>query len=103
MRREPTKAERVMWRILRARRLEGLKFRRQVPIGDYIADFASLGRRLIVEIDGGQHAESSRDGKRDAWLQSQGFRVLRFWNAEVEDAPDYIVAGILKAAKRDDG
>jgi very-short-patch-repair endonuclease len=78
-----TEAEDRLWRELRSRRLDRIKFRRQVPIGPYIADFACLDVRLIVEIDGSQHAESHRDAVRDTELKRRGFRVLRFWNDEV--------------------
>jgi very-short-patch-repair endonuclease len=78
-----TNAERKLWGALRARQLLGAKFRRQVPIGAYVADFLCHDARLVVEVDGGQHAESSRDQRRDRWFSEQGFRVLRFWNNEV--------------------
>ena len=83
MRGTPTDAELRLWRLLRHRRLNGIKFRRQVPIGPYIVDFLCAGAKLIVEADGSQHAESHRDKMRDAYLASQGWRVLRFWNNEV--------------------
>jgi very-short-patch-repair endonuclease len=72
-----------MWSILRDRRFQGVKFRRQVPIGPYIADFACFDARLIIELDGSQHAESSRDVLRDKWLSDDGYRVLRFWNGDL--------------------
>ena len=80
-----TAAERRIWTRLRAHRLQGLSFRRQFPIGSYIVDFICPEARLIIEIDGGQHAliEANRDRMRDAWLREQGFVVLRFWNNEV--------------------
>ncbi len=78
-----TEAEDRLWRELRGRRLDHIKFRRQVPIGRYVADFACLEAKLIVEIDGSQHAESAHDDLRKADLQARGFRVLRFWNDEV--------------------
>jgi very-short-patch-repair endonuclease len=83
MRREPTEAEKRMWCILRDRRLGEFKFRRQEPIGSYILDFVCFEHKLIIEIDGGQHAESAYDETRDAWLMARGFTVLRFWNSEV--------------------
>ena len=83
MRREPTEAERRMWRVLRGRRLAAFKFRRQETIGPYIADFVCYERRVVIEIDGGQHAENAYDGRRDAWFQDRGYTVLRFWNADV--------------------
>jgi len=82
LRRNLTDAESLLWRELRMRTL-GVKFRRQVPIGSYIVDFACLQRRLIIELDGGQHLESAADAERDRWLRTQGFRVLRFWNNDV--------------------
>ena len=94
MRREPTEAERRLWALLRGRRLVDFKFRRQTPIGPYIADFVCLRARLIVELDGGQHAESRHDLRRDAWLRSEGFEVLRFWNAELFENPSGIVYAI---------
>ena len=78
-----TEAEDKLWHELRSRRLDRIKFRRQVPIGRYIADFACLEAKLVVEIDGSQHAESPRDHVRDAELKSRGFRILRLWNDEV--------------------
>ncbi|MCI4680729.1 DUF559 domain-containing protein [Rhodoblastus acidophilus] len=83
MRKEPTEAEKTLWHILRGRRFSGFKFRRQAPIGPYIADFVCFEARLIVEADGSQHAESTADAERDAWFAGQGFRVRRFWNAEI--------------------
>src|SRR5690606_36880806 len=83
LRRNMTDAERLLWKHLRAHRLNGHKFRRQHPIGPYIVDFVNLGANLIVEADGGQHNENALDVDRDAWLQSQGFKVLRFWNNDI--------------------
>jgi very-short-patch-repair endonuclease len=70
---------------LQGKNFEGLKFRRQGPIGDYLVDFVAFEKRLVIEVDGGQHAEEeiNKDIRRDAWLRSQGFRVLRFWNNEI--------------------
>jgi very-short-patch-repair endonuclease len=78
-----TDAERKLWLALRAHRLQGLSFRRQTPIGSFIVDFACHERMLVIEIDGGQHAESKSDVERDEWLASKGYRVLRFWNSDV--------------------
>jgi very-short-patch-repair endonuclease len=83
MRGAPTDVELRLWRLLRDRRLNGIKFRRQVPVGPYIVDFLCVGAKLIVEADSFQHAESPRDTVRDADLASQGWKVLRFWNNEV--------------------
>ena len=84
MRHKPTPAEHRLWQVLRAKRFAGYKFKRQLPIDHYIADFACLALRLIVEADGGQHG-AERDARRDAYLTAQGFRVLRFWNSDIFD------------------
>ncbi len=78
LRKDMTEAEGKLWSALRGRRFETYKFRRQFPIGKYIADFVCLERRLVVEVDGSQHADSEHDRVREAWLKSQDFRVLRF-------------------------
>jgi very-short-patch-repair endonuclease len=83
MRRVPTDAEQAMWHLLRDRRLSGFKFRRQVPFRNYILDFVCFERRLIVEVDGGQHAESSSDIERDRILRREGFEIVRYWNNDV--------------------
>ncbi len=95
MRKEATDAERVMWRMLRSRQFTGLKFRRQLPIGAYIADFACLNPRVIIECDGGQHVENAYDDERDAWLKAQGFRVFRFWNNHVLRETDGVAHVLL--------
>ena len=77
-----TDAERKLWHALRSRELEA-KFRRQVPLGPYIVDFASFDAKVIVEVDGGQHATSATDQDRDRYLIDRGYRVLRFWNNDV--------------------
>ena len=77
-----TDAEQKLWRALRSRGA-GTKFRRQVPLGPYIVDFVCFESKLIVELDGGQHAESARDARRDRYFTDQGYRVLRFWNNDV--------------------
>ena len=87
MRANPTPAERRLWTMLRDRRMPWFKFKRQHVIAPYIVDFACLERSLIVEADGGQHAESMSDRQRDAFLTRRGFRVLRFWNNDVLDNP----------------
>jgi isoleucyl-tRNA synthetase/very-short-patch-repair endonuclease len=83
MRSEPAPAEEKLWTILRGRRFNGFKFRRQVPMGHYIADFICFEQKLIVEADGSQHNTSNKDEDRDAWFKSEGFRVRRFWNEEI--------------------
>ena len=97
LRSEPTPAEHRLWQILRAKRLAGYKFKRQLTIDHYIADFVCLQRRLIVEADGGQHSESEYDGQRDAYLQAQGFRVLRFWNNDIFNNEEGVLTSILDA------
>ena len=87
-----TDAEKALWKRLRARRCAGSKFRRQVPIGPFIADFCCLERRLIIELDGGQHIEQAgSDAARTLYLQAQGFRVIRFWNPDVLRDPESIL------------
>ncbi len=84
LRHNSTEAEKIIWRALRSRQLDGHKFRRQHPIGKFVADFCCAEAMLIVEIDGGQHAaDEERDAARTAYLGSKGYRVVRFWNNEV--------------------
>lgn len=90
MRHQPTEAEAALWRLLRNRRFPQFKFRRQLPVGNYIADFICLEARLIIEADGSQHAESPRDLTRDAYLRAQNFRLLRLWNNDVLSSPDAV-------------
>ena len=78
-----TEAERRFWNLVRNRSINGLKFVRQYPIGPYIADFACRERMLVVELDGSQHAESKYDERRTAFINAEGYSVLRFWNTEV--------------------
>ncbi|MCC6734848.1 MAG: endonuclease domain-containing protein [Bauldia sp.] len=96
-RRSPTDAERRLWYQLRDRRLGGFKFVRQEPIGPYVADFCCREAKLIVEVDGSQHANSKRDLVRDAWLANEGYRVLRFWNVDVLQRPRDIGDAIIAA------
>ena len=95
LRRSATAAETRLWNLLRTQ-LREAKFRRQVPIGPYFADFASHGAKLIVEVDGGQHS-AERDAARTTFLQAEGYRVLRFWNNEVLQNLDGVLAMIAKA------
>ncbi|WP_373507403.1 endonuclease domain-containing protein [Thiocapsa sp.] len=97
LRQTMTDAEQLLWRHLRAHRLDGQKFRRQQPIGPYIVDFVHFGARLIVEADGGQHNGSDRDAARDAWLREQGFRIMRFWNHDILRNPEAVLSSILEA------
>ena len=78
-----TDAERKLWYMLRDRRFAAAKFRRQVPLGRYVADFLSFERHVVVKVDGGQHSGSRSDITRDDWFWSQGFTVVRFWNNDV--------------------
>ena len=97
MRSAPTEAEHRLWQILRAKRFDGHKFKRQLPIDNYIVDFACLTSRLIVEADGGQHNESVKDERRDAYLRRQGFRILRFWNNEIFNEEEAVMVRIFDA------
>jgi len=100
LRRQLTDAERALWARLRNGQLQDVKFRRQQPIGPYIVDFVSLERRLILEIDGGQHNERKgrrEDRERTEWLQAKGYRVLRFWNNDVLMNMEGVLERILEA------
>jgi very-short-patch-repair endonuclease len=94
-----TDAERLLWSRLR-RRFLGTKFRRQLPVGRFIVDFACLGSNLVIEVDGGQHLESAADEARDRWLAENGFRVLRFWNHEVLGNLDGVLQTIAAEIER---
>ncbi len=97
LRKNLTEAERCLWRHLRYKQIDGFRFRRQVPIGRYVVDFACLSARLIIEVDGGQHAESAEDDVRSAWLKARGFRVLRFWNNQVQTETEAVLTCIREA------
>jgi len=100
LRNRMTDAELRLWLRLRCEQLDGFRFRRQIPIGPYIVDFVCFKARLIVEVDGGQHATNeAQDGRRTEWLASQGFRVLRFWNTDVLGGTDAVVQQIAKAIR----
>jgi very-short-patch-repair endonuclease len=92
-------AERKLWHALKDRRFLHLKFRRQVPMGRYIADFLSHEAKLVVEIDGSQHADSKTDAVRDAWFAREGYEVLRFWNHDVVGKLDSVLDTIAAEAK----
>jgi very-short-patch-repair endonuclease len=84
LRKNFTDTEKLLWRHLRAKQMEGYKFRRQEPMGSYIVDFVCQEKKIVIEVDGGQHAvEREKDCERDKWLEGQGYKVLRFWNNEV--------------------
>ncbi len=100
MRQSPTDAEAKMWRLLRDRRLAAFKFRRQVPFQDYILDFVCFEKRLIIEIDGSQHADSSTDGARDRRLKAAGFQIARYWNNDVLQEPMVVLDDIFERLTR---
>jgi very-short-patch-repair endonuclease len=100
LRKNLTDAECKLWKYLRRKQIDGHRFRRQVPIGPYYVDFLCLERRLIIEVDGGQHADRRvEDARRTAWLESQDFRVLRYWNNEVLQNFEGVVEAILLALR----
>ncbi|MEX2171680.1 MAG: DUF559 domain-containing protein [Pirellulales bacterium] len=99
LRNRMTEAEKRLWRLLRAQQLEGHKFRRQAAIGPYFVDFVCFSHQLLVELDGPQHANSQatkHDAQRTAWLASRGFRVIRFWNHQLDED----IHGVMEAIRR---
>lgn len=96
LRRTATEVEKLLWQRLRARQIEGAKFVRQLPISGYVADFACRSARLVIELDGGQHAESAADVERTRIIETHGFIVLRFWNSDVVDN----IEGVLEEIRR---
>ncbi len=88
-----------MWSALRDRRLISYKFRRQHPIGDVVVDFACTEHGLVIEVDGGQHADNPADVRRTAWLENQGWKVVRFWNNEVLANTNGVVEAILQVLR----
>jgi very-short-patch-repair endonuclease len=103
LRNNATNAERRLWQHLRRRQLAGFKFRRQRAIGRYVCDFVCLEASVVVELDGSQHvAQAPYDEQRAAFLKSNGFRVLRFWNDAVFSEPDAVIQTILEALHRRD-
>jgi very-short-patch-repair endonuclease len=103
LRREPTDAEKKLWYRIRARSLGGHKFVRQEPIGRYVVDFVCREARLVIEVDGGQHATDTRDAARDQWLSEQRYRVLRFWNNDVLRNMDGVLETIALALDGSEG
>jgi very-short-patch-repair endonuclease len=101
LRTEQTEVERRLWLELRDRRLLGCKFRRQVPLGPYIVDFVCKERGLVIELDGGQHADDPDDERRTADLEEAGWRVLRFWNNEVSENLEGMLERIAEALRED--
>jgi very-short-patch-repair endonuclease len=100
LRKRMTDAERRLWSKLRMRQVEGFRFRRQAPIGPYVVDFICLELKLIVEVDGGQHAMPQADAKRTTWLESEGYRVVRFWNNDVLKNTEAVLQSLYEALKR---
>lgn len=101
MRLDATDAERRLWQALKAKQLAGFKFHRQVPVDGYILDFVCFEARVIVEVDGSQHAESTADIRRDAHFRAHGFRIIRLWNDEVLRNLDAACLAILAELKSD--
>jgi len=98
LRADMTDVERRLWLHLRGEQLDGYRFRRQVPIGDYVVDFACMKAKLVIELDGGQHASAeTEDARRTRWLESQGYRVLRFWDSDILEEPEGVLETIRKA------
>ena len=102
LRRNETDAEQIVWSWLRNRQVNGVKFRRQQAMGNYIVDFVSFERRIVIEIDGGEHSEAwraDRDRERTSWLESQGFQVIRFWNSDVRSNMNGVYLCIVEALR----
>jgi very-short-patch-repair endonuclease len=100
LRRNMTEAEKLLWSRIRRDQIDGLAFRKQVPVGDYIPDFACLAIKLVIEVDGGQHdARKAEDDARTAVLENQGYRVLRFWNNEVLGNVDGVLQVIVETCR----
>lgn len=99
LRKDQTPGEKVLWKKLRANRFHGFRFRRQVPLGPYIADFACIEEKIVIEIDGDSHYESGakeHDAQKDGYLRSHGFRVLRFGNRQTIDHLEWVLMEIGK-------
>jgi very-short-patch-repair endonuclease len=103
LRQSQTETEARMWSVLRDRRLRGFKFRRQVPIGRYVADLATYKAKLVIELDGSQHIDSQRDVFRDAELRERGFEVIRFWNTDALKHRASVLTLILDAIHKRTG
>jgi very-short-patch-repair endonuclease len=102
LRTRQTEAERIIWYKLRDKQLCGIKFRRQEPIGNYIVDFVSFDKKLILEIDGSPHKKTLtkiNDNRRTLWLQEQGFKVLRFWNSDILNDIEDVLKKIIEFTK----
>jgi len=100
LRANATDAEATLWRHLRKLETEGTHFRRQVPIGPYVTDFACMAARIVIEVDGSQHGErenKARDDERSRWLESEGYRVVRFWNSDLVQNIDGVLDVVYAA------
>ena len=97
LRNNATDAERQLWRHLSRRQLNGVKFSRQMPVGPFICDFLCRERMLVVEVDGGQHCGNSSDESRTAFLESEGYRIIRFWNNKVHENMEGVIQTIASA------
>ncbi len=100
LRQKQTDSEKALWQKLRDKQFEGIKFRRQQPVGPYIVDFISPKEKIIIEIDGGQHNEKEiqkKDEERTVWLEKEGYLILRFWNNEVLFNPGGVLERIREA------
>ncbi len=97
LRREMTPQENILWNRIRNRQLSNFKFRKQQPLGPYIADFVCQEMKLVVEADGSQHSDSGHDARRDKWMEERGYTVLRFWNNEINENLEGVLTAILDA------
>ncbi len=95
LRRRQTEAEKLLWNLLRNRNLGGIKFRRQFQVGGYITDFACSERKIVIELDGGQHAGCLKDAERDVFIKNKGYRIFRFWDNEFLTNKDGVLEKIL--------
>ena len=101
LRRDMTEAEQTLWKQFRGRRFANLKFRRQFPIGTYIADFCCFEKKLVIELDGGQHVDQRvYDAQRERFIEAQGFRVIRFWNDLVLRESSTVIEQILAVLEK---
>jgi len=97
LRNNSTDAERFLWQRLRGRQMGGYRFRRQVPIGSYIADFVSIDAKLVIELDGGQHQEKrAYDERRDRFMKTLGYRIIRFWDTQIFKETDAVLETIMR-------
>ena len=103
LRKDQTDCEKIIWHLLKDRRFENYKFRRQHPMGSYVADFACPALKLVIEIDGGQHCDSATDEARTQYLNSRGYEVVRFWNNDVMTNIDGVILTLTLALSRKGG